>query len=331
MALSKEQQKDYWRNETVAFLALTSLSGVGYWVLHKIAESGLGFKNLLKASNADEISKHLNVSLPDDIEWQAYQQQLWSIGLARARSLHADNVRLLFKEQELFPQELKKIDDAPHWIFVQGPIENLHKKSVSVIGTRKPSTDGVILAKTVIAALANKGLVTVSGLALGIDQIAHTESIKYNIPTVAVLGNGIYVEFPKGSNTLKAQILNRGGTVVTEYLPEQLYSAENFVRRNRIQAALCNTLLPIEWEIKSGSAHTVAFAHKYNKKIANVFLPGTASLRPELKFSEMERGASAWEMPICVNGLLKYIQDDMQANGKVVQQSLSFQDDFIST
>lgn len=116
-----------------------------------------------------------------------------------------------------------------------------------------------------IAGFAGKDVVTVSGLATGIDQIAHIESLRYGIPTVAVLGNGMFVEYPSGSGRLKHQILASGGTIVSEYLPNQSYSSENFVRRNRIQAALCDTLVPVEWMIKSGTAHTVNFAIDYVK------------------------------------------------------------------
>ena len=82
--------------------------------------------------------------------------------------------------------------------------------------------------------------------------------------------------------------------------------AENFVRRNRIQAALCDTLIPVEWNIKSGTAHTVEYAYKYGRKIANVFLPHTTNHRPEIPFSEESRKAVSFEVP---TELLRYINE----------------------
>ena len=84
---------------------------------------------------------------------------------------------------------------------------------------------------------------------------------------------------------------------MAEYLPDQTYSAQSFVRRNRLQAALADTLVPTEWVIKSGTAHTVEFAYSYSKNISNVYLPGTYNNRPELKFSEDSRNAHSYELP----------------------------------
>ncbi|WP_227255692.1 DNA-processing protein DprA [Serratia marcescens] len=311
---NKENQYDsveYWKNEIVAFLALTCLKGVGYWTLRKIAESGVGFKYLLKASSAEHLTKFLRVSLPKNVSWEDYQQVIWNRGLERARVLNGLGVKLYFYNHKLFPPALKKIPDPPYWIFVEGSIDNLIKRSVAIVGTRKPSLDGIFLTKMIVAAIANKSIPTVSGLASGIDQLAHIESLRYGIPTVAVLGNGFFVEYPKGSNELKSKIVEEGGTIVSEYLPDQNYSAENFVRRNRIQAALCSVLVPVEWKIKSGTAHTVEYAHKYKKKILNIFLPNTYVSRAEIKFSEVYRDAFSCEMPGDVNKAIDYISGEI--------------------
>tara|TARA_R110001592_G_scaffold356543_2_gene658670 strand:- start:40418 stop:41371 length:954 start_codon:yes stop_codon:yes gene_type:complete len=305
-----EEQKDYWRNEAVAFLALSSIKGVGYWTLHKISDAGKSFERLLKAGSPKELEKHLRISLPDDSSWSDYQRSLWAIGIEAARNLHQKGIQLFFRDQEEFPQNLREIHDSPQWIFVQGSIRNLHKKTISIVGTRKPTDDGIFLTKIIVASIANRGTPTVSGLATGIDQTAHTESIRYNIPTIAVLGNGIFVEFPSGSDALKDKIIAHGGTIVTEYLPYQTYSGENFVRRNRIQAALCNTLFPVEWKIKSGTAHTVEYAYKYKKKIANVFLPLTYDTRPELAFAEKNRNAKSWELPSSINLMMEFLDEE---------------------
>lgn len=314
---------EYWKNETVAFLALTSLKGVGYWTIRKIAESGVGFKDLLKASSAEKLAKFLRISLPSNIAWEDYQKDLWNTGLEKARELNKLGIKLYFYQQNTFPVSLKNISDPPYWIFIQGTLDNLKIRSVSIVGTRKPSEDGVLLTKLLVASLANKNIPTVSGLAFGIDQLAHIESLRYGIPTVAVLGNGIFVEYPKGSNILKNRIIESGGTIITEYLPTQNYSAENFVRRNRLQAALGATLIPVEWSIKSGTSHTVEYAFKYNKKIINVYLPNTYSSRPELKFSETSRGAISYEMPCDINKVINYLIN-CEENIKTIPTQQSF-------
>jgi DNA processing protein len=102
------------------------------------------------------------------------------------------------------------------------------------------------------------------------DQAMHEFSIRMGVPTIAVLGTGIQTEYPKGSNRLADMIVGEGGAVVTEYLPNDSYSGENFVRRNRLQAALGRVLIPIEWSLKSGTAHTVNYAAALGRPIAGL-------------------------------------------------------------
>lgn len=290
--------KDFWRSEKVAFLALSSLKGVSYWTLRKIAESDSSFKdafiNFEKFKSAP-VEKEEQKSLNGDSSLS--QEQAWQTGLKLARYLAGCRTQLYFSGEPEFPAKLKNIQDAPRWIFVQGDLQNLSKPAISIVGTRKPNDDGLFITKYSIACLAKLGCITVSGLALGIDQLTHSESIRYGIPTVAVLGTGILNDYPRGSEELRSEILEKGGTIISEYLPAQSYSAENFVRRNRLQAALGDVLIPAQWDIKSGTAHTVKFAANSGKLIINLHLPFTRERRPEIFFSISEYGAISFEIP----------------------------------
>lgn len=321
-AIEGMEDKDFWRSEKVAFLALASVKGISFWTIHKIAQSGVGYKDSLKDPEKAGLGKIFKDTSFDGFEGQ---ERLWAIGLGLARQLAASGVNVVFKNEIAFPAKLRAISDAPEWLFIQGNAENLTKKAMAIVGTRKPSLDGLFLTKIVVAALANSKMVTVSGLALGIDQIAHVESIRFGLPTIAVLGTGIFQNYPKGSEPLRHEILNSGGTIISEYLPHQSYSSENFVRRNRLQAALGDILVPAEWQIKSGTAHTVKYASKYGKLIYNVCLPGTHTLKPELEFSAKEYGAKTLELPLDIHKLLsacdgieieteKEIQSESQVN-----------------
>jgi DNA protecting protein DprA len=300
-----------WRNEALAFLALSSVKGIGYWTMRGLADLDISYYDFLKLAPEEELESLLRLKLPSGVSsWDSYRIELWDRGIERARRLSGEGIGLIFPGQSEFPDNLKNIPDAPAWLFVQGELSNLHSKSVAIVGTRKPTEDGIFLTRYLVAALAHSPYPTVSGLALGIDQVVHVESIRYSIPTIAVLGTGINGNYPKGSEGVRQAIIDSGGTIVTEYLLGQSYSAENFVRRNRLQAALCNTLFPVEWKIKSGTAHTVEFASKYNKKIANLFLPNTYHLRPELEFSVSTYGAVACEVPEMTNLILEFVRDD---------------------
>ncbi|ASK21206.1 DNA-processing protein DprA [Vreelandella venusta] len=307
-----DRGSDFWRNEVVAFLALSTIKGVGYWTLFRLMlPAGEGFKDFLKNSPISVLEKELEVSLLLDEESpEEWQHKVWEAGLQLARELAKHRTRLVFRDQEEFPGSLKETEDGPRWLFIQGDIRALHNRPIAVVGTRKPSKDGEFLARYVVAALAHSERTVVSGLAFGIDQVAHQESLRYGLPTVAVLGNGIFLDYPKGSQEIREKILMNGGAVITEYLPHQTYSGQNFVRRNRIQAGLSEFVIPVEWKVKSGTAHTVEYASKYQRKVVNVFLPGTAKVRPELDFSERSRGAVSFEIPRETEQLLELLDLD---------------------
>ncbi|MFS1287459.1 DNA-processing protein DprA [Pseudomonas piscis] len=306
--LPPPEQRNYWRNEKIAFLALSSIEGIGFWTLHKIASTGLGFNNALR-NPSPELIQTIGLGSPEKLDTPDLvptQENLWLNGLELARQLKESGTTLVFKDEEGFPLKLRATEDSPEWIFIQGNPHCLYEYSIAIVGTRNATEDGALLTKILVSALSDSNITTISGLAAGIDQLAHLESVRYGIKTVAVLGTGIFLDYPKGSEKIRQHIIESGGCVITEYLPHQRSSAENFVRRNRIQAALCDTLVPVEWKIKSGTAHTVNFAKKYNKNIANVFLPQTYYLRPELAFSEQEHGALSFEMPLSIVNLLSF-------------------------
>lgn len=319
------KNREYWRSEKVAFLALSSLKGIGFWTLYKLAKSGVSFKEVLRSPEGKLLEKLYDVDAAAATLTEQ-QDALWQKGLQLARSLFADDVKLIFRDETVFPEKLRCIPDAPYWIFVQGDLSNLSNKSVAVVGTRQPSDDGIFLSKLVLAALEKLKCVTVSGLALGVDQLAHIGSLRYGLKTIAVLGTGILENYPKGSEVLRKKILDSGGSIVSEYLPQQSYSAENFIRRNRLQAALCDLLIPVEWSIKSGTAHTVRFAAKYGKGIVNVYMPLTYDSKPELAFSESQLGAISIEMPAEISAFMNHAYDFLGAD-LFVEQDNSKHDD----
>lgn len=293
----------FWKNERIAFLALSTLKGVGFWTLHQIATANSGFND----NFTNSLEKYLRLEDGSTADIPEIREKLWQRGIKLNAELEKINVVLVFKGEDRFPPKLACIEDPPKWIFIQGNILNLNSTTVGIVGSRKPSEDGLFLTRLLLSSLSRSSIATVSGLALGIDQLAHLESIKYGLPTIAVLGTGINECYPRGSEPVRDLILKNGGTIISEYLPNQSYSGENFVRRNRLQAALSDTLIPVEWKIKSGTAHTVAFAWKYRKKIINIYLPKTFSERPELIFSSRTYGAYDFEMPLAIPEMLERI------------------------
>ncbi len=256
-------------DETRAFLALATVRGIGQKTLFALAGSGRAFADALDQGPTDDDPG----AAPPARRWSAVRNHALSRGDELAGLLERLGVTLLFSDDPRFPPQLLKLERPPHWLFVQGSIDRLADPSLAIVGTRKPSADGLFLARYVGECLADWRLPTVSGLAAGIDQLAHEHSLRADVPTIAVLGTGILDEYPKGSALLRDRILAAGGSIVTEYLPQVSYSAENFVQRNRLQAALGRMLIPVEWNRRSGTAHTVRFATALGRPIACLRLP----------------------------------------------------------
>ena len=182
------------------------------------------------------------------------------------------------------PKSLKSIPDPPRWLFVQGDPDVLyHKPAVAVVGTRKPTDRGRSAAGYVARLLAPYPITLVSGLAEGIDEVAHRESLAEGVKNVAFLGHGINFIFPMSTGDLRKQIIDKGGAVATEYLPNDHYQKAYFVERNRLQAALASVVIPVEANPRGGTAHTVRFARKYNRQVVGIKWKGANGILEDLE------------------------------------------------
>lgn len=330
------KEQDYWLNETIALLTFSLIKGVGYWTVYNLVVKGLSLKQVLKANNFEEFIgflKQAGCKNPNQVGhiWQNNITDLWKNATNLYRKLNTENIKIIHYGQEQFPQRLKQIGEAPRWLFVQGNISLLHQKSIAIVGTRKPSEDGKFLAKYIGNCLNYwKGAVTISGLAYGIDQDIHQESIRANVSTIAFIGTGILLNYPNNSEYLRQQILEKNGAIVSEYLPLESYSAENFIRRNRLQSGLADIVIPVEWKLKSGTAHTVRYAQQNNRQIICLRLPNWSDLQhPELLMAR-RMGAKVMTIPgqeseliSSVQNLLNGLPDLPIAEQPVTQSTLS--------
>jgi len=182
------------------------------------------------------------------------------------------------------PLQLREIPDAPRWLFVQGNLDVLqHRPAVAVVGTRKPTSQGERAAAIVAKMLAAYPILLVSGLAEGIDKEAHKTSLQEGVLNLAFLGHGINLIFPAETKEIRQQIVERGGVVATEYLPDEHYQRSYFVERNRLQAAMADLVIPVEAGLKGGTAHTVRFARKYRRAMLGIRWKNADGLLDELQ------------------------------------------------
>jgi DNA processing protein len=170
--------------------------------------------------------------------------------------------------QEEYPSSLKTTgSDAPIVIYLRGNIRLLEAESTAaVIGTRNNTKIGEIITERLTTYLSEKGVCIVSGLALGIDSIAHEATLKSNGKTIAVLVDVLNVH-PKKNTDLANEILKNDGLLISENPPGINIHPSMFVKRDRIQSALSNVIIPVETSAKGGTLHAVRNGIKYRKEI----------------------------------------------------------------
>jgi len=209
-----------------------------------------------------------------------------------------------------FPQLLKNIDDPPFLLYRKGAPLNAGKTHVAVVGTRVPSAYGEKFAMEIAEGIALNGGVVVSGLAFGIDAIAHYAAVKNNRPTVAVLASGINRITPSSNTGLARKILEKGGTILSEYASGPPSFKWRFLERNRIISGLCKATIVIEAKERSGALITADHALKQGRDI--YALVGDLT-RPQARgcLDLIENGGA---LPITsVRGLLKDLGFDPDA------------------
>ena len=199
----------------------------------------------------------LNILSFDD--WQQVDELL-----ARTEAIKA---KLLTIADNEYPALLKQIYDPPPVLWFKGNVEALSKKGVAIIGTRNTSAYGRKMAKKWAADLAENGWCINSGLAYGIDAIAHQSAVDAGSTTVAVLGSGIDNLYPATHAGLANEIIKNGGAVITEFPPGTKPDAGNFPVRNRIVSGLSHGVLVIESGVQGGSIITADLALDHNREV----------------------------------------------------------------
>lgn len=179
-----------------------------------------------------------------------------------------------------YPETLLQLPDPPFLIYRKGaPMKN-HERMIAVVGTRNPSLYGEKTAYDLAEALTRCGVTVVSGLAFGIDAVAHFSTVSLNKPTVAVLASGLFDITPSTHHRLSEKILETGGTLVSEYPPSDPAYPVRFLERNRLIAGLCEATVVVEAGEKSGALVTARLANEYNREVYAV--PGDIT-RPQAR------------------------------------------------
>lgn len=172
----------------------------------------------------------------------------------------------------IFPQ-LAETPRPPKQLFVRGSLDALaHKKIVTVVGARRCTPYGVAACRSLIEGLAGYPIVIVSGLALGIDSVAHEAALEAGMTTIAFPGSGLdwNVVYPAQHRDLAKRIIEAGGALISEYKPDQHAALWTFPQRNRIVAGVADLVVIIEAEEASGALITARLGTEYNKIVGVV-------------------------------------------------------------
>lgn len=186
--------------------------------------------------------------------------------------LYRKKINTVVITDKLYPRRMKQYEDSPYMLFYKGDIEKLNTEhNVAIVGSRNCTSYGANVTNTICEHLSNNNINLISGMARGIDTLAHSAFIKNNAYNCAVLGSGLDVIYPKENSSTYDSII-KSGCIISQFLPGTEPIAFNFPIRNRVISALCDVLVVIEAGIKSGSLITAGAALDQGKDV--IAVPG---------------------------------------------------------
>lgn len=176
---------------------------------------------------------------------------------------------------EQIPKPLLEIPQPPKTLYIRGKLPDPDMTYLAVVGSRKYTSYGKNICEKLIQGLKGYPVVIVSGLAMGIDSIAHKTALEVGLPTISFPGSGLNrnVIYPRSNIKLAEDIINHGGCLISEFKPDFAATLYSFPQRNRLMAGISKAVLIIEAEKKSGTLITARLALDYNRDVLAV--PGS--------------------------------------------------------
>jgi len=313
------ESKDRIVSRKKAIIALSQTKGIGYYSIRQLylAQKNLEDLRDLKFNELLFLFKKAKIKYADSLanDFFINKEKLFE----KAESVYFNlinkrKISFILEDEHLFPQSLKIIPDNPFWLFAEGNPEILNSdKIVAVVGTRHPTPKGIRIAQELTEHLVKKDYIIVSGLALGIDEAAHSETNKLKGQGIAVLGVGINLPFPAKTYRIRKDLVSNLGVVVSEYMINDSYSKRSFFWRNRIQSGLSKVIFPIQGSLNSGTTHTIKFAETQKKKIIGVYLNEIEDeLQNEIFGYLNKRGCPIYDINSELNEIISAIKSEKE-------------------
>lgn len=246
-------------------IAVTKIKHVGP-VIGKTLITHLGNAQAIWSATLDDL-----LSIPqiaDATAQQILKQREEALLLAESeiKFIEKNEVKPLYYLNDDYPRRLKYFEQSPIVLYYKGTATLNPQRTLSIVGTRKPTEYGVIQCEKIVDGLKTYGTTIISGLAFGIDTTAHRKSVETGQETIGVLGHGLDMIYPASNRKLSQKMVEHGG-LLTEFGHGSKPDRENFPMRNRIIAALSDAVIIVESAIKGGSIITATFSDAYNKDV----------------------------------------------------------------
>lgn len=250
-------------NERLYQLSLTLINGIGAVQAKQLIEHFGTAENIFKAkkkelSSIENIGEVRAKQIKDFDNFKEAEDEI--------NFCEKHHIETLFITDKNYPQRLLNCYDSPTLLFYRGNADLNASKMISIIGTRNNTEYGKEITEQFIEDMQAQNLVILSGLAFGIDAIAHKTSVQHNISTVAVLAHGLDIIYPPQHQSLAKEILLNGG-LLTEFRKNTKPDKHNFPRRNRIVAGMSDATIVVETAVKGGSMITAELAYNYNRDL----------------------------------------------------------------
>ena len=255
---------------------LLSVEGIGPGKVRNLLAKFKTTKNILETDYqtlTSVINRKLAKGITESVRIRGEIEKSVEDELKKLEKLEGKIITIWDKE---YPSLLKKIYDPPLLFYLLGELTENDQYSVAIVGTRQPTNYGKVQAERISMELSKQGITIVSGMARGIDSIAHNSAIKFGGRTIAVVGSGLDVIYPPENRKLFEKIVE-AGAVISEYPLGTKPDAQNFPKRNRLISGLCLGVIIIETGITGGAMQTAAFALDQNREV--FALPGNVGVR----------------------------------------------------
>jgi DNA processing protein len=260
-------------NGQAGLVAIHQIAGVGWHTINKLFQAGWSPEQDLTPSVIDGLrSQNVSENTVERI------REKWTREFVKevAEELKRRRITAITTMDERYPALLREIAQPPWVLYIKGNLELLHTPALAVVGTRKPTPYGLRVTRNISRQMAEEGWTVVSGMANGIDGESHRSVLKAGGKTIAVLGSGVDVIYPKNHRSLYAEIVEKGA-VISESPPGTQPHPGLFPQRNRIISGLCYGTIVVEAAERSGSLITADFSMEQGREVFAVPGPVTSA------------------------------------------------------